>query len=241
MSKKYLIDEFTKSTEFITGYSDGTTFGLRDIPELNMYNNFHIGNDYNTPKGTALYAIEDGYFLRTVRDGYGDGYGNYILFYVPKFNKTFHLAHLAHIEWLEDVKLIKKGTYIGNTGNTGQSTGAHLHLGVAVGKKYDTIKNGWENPSNFDFSVYEGSKPQSTIDRTGKNLVIYPQWLIGEKYVPLVTRSGQQYERGINLNDGVTRSYKIIEQVNDGFYKVHVPNADTSETYIQWKIGIGFE
>lgn len=159
---KYLIDAVTKDTQYVTGHENGTVFGIRDIPSLGMYNNYHIGNDYNTPEGVRLYAPLDGVYLKTVRDGVGDGYGNYILFYIPSMDITLHFAHLNHIEWYEGKGTVKAGTYIGNTGNTGTSTAPHLHLGVARGKKYDTVKGRygdgtWIDPSTI--MIKEPAKP----------------------------------------------------------------------------------
>ena len=162
---KNIIELVTKSKKYKTGYLDGTTFGMRDIPELGMFNNYHVGCDYNLPSGTPLYAPTDGMFLKTVRDGVGSGYGNYIQFYMASEDDTLHLAHLRNIEPLEG-KQIKAGDLIGHSGNTGQSTGAHLHLGIAPGKKTNLSKGKlgdktWVDPEHY------------TIKEAGKLLSVH--------------------------------------------------------------------
>lgn len=164
---KHLIDVLTKSTKYVTGYTPATRFGKREAvqgtaKDIDGKYNYHIGNDYNTPSGTKLYAPTDGEFLATVRDGWGGGYGNYILFYSPRMKQTYHMAHLADIAPLEGKK-IKEGQYIGATGNTGASSGPHLHLGVARGKKTNTNKGKyrdgtWINPS--EVKIAPAPKPE---------------------------------------------------------------------------------
>ena len=162
----YLIDAVTKSTKYTIS---GDVFGARPAVKGMAVDagpgmNYHIGNDYGTPEGTRLYAPLEAEYLKTVRDGKGDGYGNYILLYLPQMDITLHLAHLNHIEWYEGKGSIAAGTYIGNTGNTGLSFGPHLHLGVSRGKKYDTVKGEfkdgtWINPSDIRIKQPEIPKP----------------------------------------------------------------------------------
>lgn len=166
---KYLIDRLTKSTRFVISHGgDGTKFGMRDVPEVGLYNNYHIGNDYNTPEGTRLYAPCDGKFLATKRLGNSSEYGNQIYFYMEDYGDTLHLAHLNDIAHLEG-QFIKEGTYIGATGNTGKSSGPHLHLGVARGKKVDNGKGNfgdgtWKDPSKY----YISDKPKAPTDNIDK-------------------------------------------------------------------------
>lgn len=166
---KYLIDRLTKSTKFvISSGGKGTKFGMRDLPALNMKNNYHIGNDYNTPVGTKLYAPCDGIVLRTRRVGNANDYGNQIFFYMEDYGYTLHLAHLSDIGPIED-KTLKEGDYLGATGNTGKSTGPHLHLGVAKGRKLNAEKGTygdgtWVDPSTF----YIQDKPEPK----GKEVIV---------------------------------------------------------------------
>lgn len=162
---KYIIDRVTKSTKFIiSNGGDGTKFGWRDLSDLGgEKKNYHIGNDYNTPVGTNLYAPCGGEFLLTKRLGNSSDYGNQIYFYMKDYGNTLHLAHLNDIAHLEG-KSIKEGTYIGATGNTGLSSGPHLHLGVARGRKTDNYKGGygdgtWVNPSTYYLDKKPAPKP----------------------------------------------------------------------------------
>lgn len=154
---KFIIDRVTKDTKFITGYTPATRFGKREavagtLKDIDGKYNYHIGNDYDTPSGTKLYAPCDGYIIAENRNP-NASYGNDLFFYMEHYKVTLHLAHLSDISPILGKK-IKKGTYIGTSGNTGKSTGPHLHLGIARGKKTNNVKGKfgdgtWQNPSDF--------------------------------------------------------------------------------------------
>lgn len=121
-----------------------SSFGYRTDP-VHGGHQHHSGCDFAAPKGTPLYANKD---LTVVKSEYNNGgYGNMVVAQDANGNK-YTFAHLNN----RDVKAgqtIKAGDQIGNTGNTGKSTGPHLHYEVtnANGKKID---------------------PQSTDPSTGK-------------------------------------------------------------------------
>ncbi|NLY03397.1 MAG: peptidoglycan DD-metalloendopeptidase family protein [Campylobacter sp.] len=87
---------------------------------------FHDGIDLRASIGTPAYATADG-FVKFAGDS-GTGYGNLVII-VHNFGFETRFAHMQSVvkrvgEW------VKKGTLIGYTGNTGYSTGPHLHYEV---------------------------------------------------------------------------------------------------------------
>ena len=101
---------------------------------------FHYGMDFSAPKGTEIYATADGKIkeVKTHRSGYGKhvvsdhGFGY----------KTLY-AHLKGFK-AKKGKKVKRGEVIGYVGNTGKSTGPHLH--------YEVHKNGKKvNPQYYYF------------------------------------------------------------------------------------------
>lgn len=111
-------------------------FSYRIHPIYNI-NKFHYGMDFVAPTGTAVYATADG----TVEMA-GDylGYGNYI-----KINHGYDYetayGHLNSIGVRKGQKVVR-GQAIGTVGNTGISTGDHLHYEVIY--KGKTV-----NPINY--------------------------------------------------------------------------------------------
>lgn len=86
-------------------------------------------------------------------------------------------------------------------------------------------------------------KPEPVKTRTGQTLVIYGSDLQGSQEVELLRYDKTSYGKGLGIkcNHGQIKKYKILEEIEDGFYKIHVPNANLQTVYVQWRPGIGFE
>ena len=105
-------------------------YGYRKSP-ITGETQFHRGLDIAVPEGTAVYAAQDG----TVTTAeYDDNYGNYIVIEDAKGHVTKY-AHLQSIN-VSAGQTVTHGTVIGKTGNTGASTGSHLHLECMAGGEY---------------------------------------------------------------------------------------------------------
>jgi murein DD-endopeptidase MepM/ murein hydrolase activator NlpD len=101
-------------------------------------NNQHTGTDYNVPVGTPVTAAMAGVVSST---DLGPDYGMAVMVDHPNGYQTIY-AHLSE----KDAKVgqtIAKGQRIGKSGNSGNSTGAHLHFEVRQGK------NNPVNPDNL--------------------------------------------------------------------------------------------
>jgi murein DD-endopeptidase MepM/ murein hydrolase activator NlpD len=84
----------------------------------------HTGVDIDIETGDPIYAAFDG-IVRVVGWN-GSGYGKYIV--LRHFNGLETLyGHLNHTD-LETNTIVKAGDMIGQGGNTGRSTGSHLHF-----------------------------------------------------------------------------------------------------------------
>jgi murein DD-endopeptidase MepM/ murein hydrolase activator NlpD len=87
--------------------------------------NYHKGVDIAVPVGTDIYAAHDG----TIDAGYdAGGYGNYVTLTGPGGLVTKY-AHLADV-LVADGRTVKAGELIARSGNSGRSTGPHLHFEV---------------------------------------------------------------------------------------------------------------
>ena len=89
---------------------------------------FHTGIDFATPEGTPIFAAEAGKIIVSKRDTTSakGGYGEYITI-LHNDGKASLYAHLRNRLAAEGF-LVQKGALIGYSGNTGNSTGAHLHF-----------------------------------------------------------------------------------------------------------------
>lgn len=78
--------------------------------------------------GTPVYAMADGVVIISKDSGWNGGYGQYIV--IKHANKTQTLyAHLSANDVVAG-QSVKQGQKIGELGNTGRSTGPHLHFEV---------------------------------------------------------------------------------------------------------------
>ena len=102
----------------------------------------HPGVDYRTPVGTPVVCPR-----RSILNFFGEelGYGNTVLLKfwtgIWPFQKTYRMrfAHLSAFQGLRQIgQKIDEGVVIVNTGNTGWSTGPHLHFQLDV-----LTKQGW--------------------------------------------------------------------------------------------------
>ena len=87
----------------------------------------HLGVDFGARKGTPIYAAGDG---RVVFAGRKGGYGKVVEIAHGDGYKTLY-AHMSRIrKGIRRGKRVRQGQVIGYVGNTGLSTGPHLHFGL---------------------------------------------------------------------------------------------------------------
>lgn len=87
----------------------------------------HNGIDFRAPMGTAVFAAERGEVI-AVGDNGRLQYGMYVLIRHDN-NLTTLYAHLSR-QTVQKGAIVNKGDLIGYSGNTGYSTGPHLHFGL---------------------------------------------------------------------------------------------------------------
>lgn len=123
----------------------------------------HNGVDWGLPLGTRLYACDDGGIDYV---GYMDkGWGKYV-----RIEHSWGISHYAHLDEVFALTAdhVKKGELIGESGNSGTSTGPHLHFGIKL-RQEDGSLGDWTDPLEFigkDLSTPEG--PQAPIEEKKK-------------------------------------------------------------------------
>lgn len=120
----------------------------------------HWGLDFTAPVGTEVYATGDG--VVESMETLGWGYGKNIVINHGFGYKTRY-AHLSAFKVKVGQK-VNRGQVIGLVGNTGKSTGAHLHYEVEKdGVKVNPISYFFNDltPDEYDALLVQGS--QSTV------------------------------------------------------------------------------
>lgn len=113
-------------------------YGYRRDPVYGI-SKFHEGLDFAANVGTKVYATGAG---KVVSAGWNSGYGNCVEI-DHGYNYLTRYAHLSRIN-VTSGQQVKRGDKIGEVGNTGKSTGPHLHYEVRY-------KGSPQNPINYYF------------------------------------------------------------------------------------------
>jgi murein DD-endopeptidase MepM/ murein hydrolase activator NlpD len=113
--------------EPLSDYDVTSPFGARNDP-LNGLTGIHEGVDLGAPTGTPVAVTGDG---RVVFAGWRDRYGNVI---EVEHGMGVHTryAHLSKI-LVSQGQVVTRGNTIGLVGETGRTTGPHLHYEVRIG------------------------------------------------------------------------------------------------------------
>ncbi|MBC7268317.1 MAG: M23 family metallopeptidase [Streptomyces sp.] len=103
-----------------------------------MWQSTHSGQDYAVPSGTRVVAAHGGTVVKAGGNGAGDGpaYGNAVV--IKHGNGTYsQYAHLSKIN-VKVGQVVKTGQRIALSGNTGNSSGPHLHFEIRTSPNYGT-------------------------------------------------------------------------------------------------------
>jgi murein DD-endopeptidase MepM/ murein hydrolase activator NlpD len=125
-SEKSLVDAARPAFLPVKGYVTGG-MGRRKDPFDPSATDFHTGVDISAPHGTRVIAPADGTVIFAGRRA---GYGN-IVVVDHKFGVTTRYGHLFKFN-VQAGQRISRYDVIGYVGNTGRSTGPHLHFEMWV-------------------------------------------------------------------------------------------------------------
>ncbi|CAM5621087.1 M23 family metallopeptidase [Streptomyces griseomycini] len=101
-----------------------------------MWASKHSGQDYAVPTGTPVVAAHGGTVVKAGPNGAGDGpaYGNAVV--IKHGNGVYsQYAHLSQVN-VQAGQVVKTGQKIALSGNTGNSSGPHLHFEIRTTPNY---------------------------------------------------------------------------------------------------------
>ena len=110
----------------ISGGRLSSNFGRRSAPKRGA-STYHKGIDWATPTGTAVMASSAG---TVTRAGWGSGYG-YVVYINHEDGRQTRYGHLSKVLVSVGQK-VKQGQKIALSGNTGVSTGPHIHFELLI-------------------------------------------------------------------------------------------------------------
>ena len=119
----------------ISGGRLSSTFGKRSAPKKGA-STYHKGVDWATPTGTAVVASSGGVVAKA---GWGSGYGYVVYINHPDGRQTRY-GHLSKV-LVSAGQTVSQGQKIALSGNTGISTGPHLHFEILInGSQVNPLK-----------------------------------------------------------------------------------------------------
>ena len=120
----------------ISGGRQSSGFGRRKAPTKGA-STYHKGIDWATPVGTAVMASSAG---TVAKAGWGSGYG-YVVYINHADGRQTRYGHLSKV-LVSPGQTVSQGQKIALSGNTGVSTGPHVHFEILI--------NGTQvNPLNY--------------------------------------------------------------------------------------------
>jgi murein DD-endopeptidase MepM/ murein hydrolase activator NlpD len=137
-------------------------FGYRIHPVYKT-GKMHTGIDFTAPKGTEIYATGDGIVINS--EATSTGYGRHVIINHGYGYQTLY-GHMNRITVHKGQKL-KRGDLIGYVGNTGSSTGPHLHYEVIKdGEKVNPVNYFYNdlNPEEYDLMLEISSSSNQSFD-----------------------------------------------------------------------------
>jgi murein DD-endopeptidase MepM/ murein hydrolase activator NlpD len=129
--KSGTLAKVVKSVTRTAGYFSAPLGSYIRTQGIHGYN----GVDLAAPVGTPILAAADGTVIVAKSGGYNGGYGSYVVIQHDNGAQTLY-AHASSVR-VGVGERVARGEVLGGVGNTGRSTGAHLHF---------EIRNGGSNP-----------------------------------------------------------------------------------------------
>ncbi|XDD47066.1 peptidoglycan DD-metalloendopeptidase family protein [Leptospira sp. WS39.C2] len=115
-----------------------SNFGTRVDPVSGKVGAFHSGIDLPAPIGTPIKAVSDGKVWRTITTS--GGYG--VLTILSHKNNIYTYYAHQNDRLVKEGDTVRSGDIIGQVGNTGKSTGPHLHFEVRKGPDQQALDPG---------------------------------------------------------------------------------------------------
>ncbi|RME46424.1 MAG: M23 family metallopeptidase, partial [Caldilineae bacterium] len=193
------------------------TAGFDDPDYLDTFGRRHTGIDIAVPEGTKAVATIEG---KVTFAGWNDeGYGNLVI--VENGNYTTYFAHLSEID-VEVGQTVSKGQVIALTGDTGDTTGPHIHYEVRYnGEPMDLMVGNGNEVFIGDGVDCEPKLPPPPFQYPGKTLTIAGEGVYQATHAELLPEDAAPGWHGrvfgfVRGADGLGRGGVEVEVAWDG-------------------------
>ena len=175
-------------------------------PTPGAHGGIDIGGDENSPIPSPISGE-----VVDLGSGYGSGYGHYIQ--IRDSNGNYHLIGHCNDQYVSVGQQIKPGDIIGTLGNTGASTGPHIHYEIDPPENMAAVKSG----PHLDPYTYGGGKhAASSIYGKGKFDNIFENSSVLSKDVMENIDSLEDVESPENMNIEYDKNMNIPNKYGTG-------------------------
>ncbi|MCE7081964.1 M23 family metallopeptidase [Streptomyces sp. ST2-7A] len=128
--------EAKKAASWVAPISGGYTISATYGNSGNRWAAGHSGQDFAVPTGTPVLAVHGGTVVKAGGNGAGDGpaYGNAVVIKHDDGSYSQY-AHLSQVQ-VSSGQRVETGSQIALSGNTGNSSGPHLHFEIRTTPNY---------------------------------------------------------------------------------------------------------
>jgi murein DD-endopeptidase MepM/ murein hydrolase activator NlpD len=164
------LDSYESTYDYQPPFAPAQSFRISQafngsISHNDPYNQYAV--DFSMPEGTAIHAAREGVVMAVESDFFRHGVDKK---YLPEANsvRILHddgsMAEYAHLELEKAVvfpgEKVGKGQLIGYSGNTGFSSGPHLHFSIQYNKGMELVS------VPFSFTTSDGNRFLPEINKT---------------------------------------------------------------------------
>ena len=203
-------------------------YGIRKDPITGEIKK-HLGVDYAAPKGTPIRAAADGKIIKKYES---DSYGN-VIFIEHNDGLVTKYAHMSRFNdafGLNDV--VKTGEIIGYVGNTGKSSGNHLHFELRKGPdqnaasydplEYMKLSDSHDISESIFDNAAKGGDDLSMPDYSKKHPIV-------EDYSQIVSK---ETEKSIQQKNDTVLAQRAFE------HKLYTDKLDTLASTLQEQLNV---
>lgn len=191
----------------------------RSIPEAKNASK-HNGLDFDLKTGTKVFSVDDGEVVISGESDYG-----ITVTVKHSWGKTVY-GHLSKTD-VEKNQKVTKGQVIGEAGNTGQSTGSHLHFGIKPEKNSENMIDGFIDPAQYfglnEIASEKAPRNDALLEATASASL---ENVVMPGFEDLRGKTGYLYNYKFNLSEKTSIHFDHKKRVEPGFAVV-----DEKENY----------
>lgn len=210
MAKYIISDIFEGNYPISQGYGENPSY----YSQFNLKG--HEGVDWKTPIGVKITSPFDYEIIRDVDDPKSGNYGDYIVVWDPKQLCAVWYCHLSE-NYVSIGQKGKKGDILGKTGNSGNTTGPHLHVNfVETDSKKNRLNtsNGYQGFLNIlDTNLVEwkiGNESNQNVNNTNNNSLPSELLHYSEKWKEIAV------SKGLDVNSATFIDFRNIDMIIAG-------------------------